>query len=945
MSKASWKALAVAASAVMLMSIAWGGSVALGAKKKGNPTAKALKTLVVRTNALPRNALPPAKKLRLQGAAKHARQVAGKRPCRAVKDLSRFRRVLLGARVKKGKKGAKAARKLAALGPISLKASSSLLASKRTKRCGGGTKPSRLSNTKWKVLKSDANGMKLKVQLPAVQFVARTGGGKTWTQLILPNTDAPGDPGTPGIPVASNVIGVPDGAKLIVKPGEADSYTLDGVDVFPAQPEPVDALTKAPNFAKPPFAAKPFAFDSKAYKAKGLEPSPADGDVLGRSRDLTIGDLVIPAVQYDAKAKKLKVLTSVEVDVIFKGGPHTFSDELNSPWEQAQRRLAASLLNANVVNSRLDFILRRCGSEMLVITNPATRTAADTFATARRAAGIRTSVVETGSGPGQIGTTAAAIQTYIRARLTDFLCIHPSYITIMGDDELVPTFPGINGIPSDLQYSMRNDADELPDVAVGRILGADQAQVGTAVAKIVGYETTAPAAPGFLNRAALASQFQDTDAAGEVNDGQEDRTFIQFSETVRSGLVKRGVTVDRIYDDSPTTSPTKFNDGTSLPASLLKPTFPWDGDGADVSAAWNEGRFLIIHRDHGWSDGWGHPSFTTTDVNALSNGSLLPVVMSINCSSAAYDYDEDSFTQSALVKADGGAVGVFGDTRDSPSWHNSQIGLGFVDALLPSVLPSEGPATNQRMGDALIHGKLRLAGLSPPAGDGSTRNELYLWHFFGDPSMQMWGGGKPPIVFDPNLFKAIFVEQIGPPKPEPPPYWVVVNLPRELAGQPISLLRGGEVIGKALAGDGSASIPASFGDGSVKPGELRIAVEGDGAQPVSAPVDGIPKAPTSLEQSCPRSSFTGQPLTVTGSLGGAPAGSVVDVTFTPPDESDPTVVHATTQADGSWQASVTPTPNQPGTWSVSSRYAGTGQYAESTAGPCTTVVSSVPEIE
>lgn len=938
MGKAVGRVLAIAISAAMLVSMAWGGAAAVSAKKKGNPTARALKTLVVRTNALPRNALPRAKRLRLQGAAKHARLVAGKRPCLAVRDLSRFRRVLLGVRVKKGKNGAKAAGRVAALGPISLKASSSLLASKRTKRCGGGTKPSRLTSTKWKILKSDANGMKLKVQLPTLHFVPRTGGGKTWTQLILPNTEAPGDPGTPGIPIASNVIGVPNGAKLVVKSGDVDSYTLDGVDVFPAQPESVDALAKAPNFNKSPFAAKPFTLDDQAYKAKGLlPPSPADGAALGTSRDLTIGDIAVPAVQYDAKNHKLKVLTSVEVDVTFEGGPHTFSDELDSPWEQAQRRLAASLLNANAVNSKLSFILRRCGAEMLVITNPATRTAADTFATARRAAGFRTSVVETGAGAGQIGTTTTEIQAYIRARLTALLCIHPSYITIMGDDELVPTFPGINGIPSDLQYSMRDDADELPDVAVGRILGADQTQVGAAVAKIVGYETTAPTGD-FLTHATLAAQFQDTDGEGQVNDGRENRTFTQFAETVRSGLVKRGVTVDRIYGDEPETTPMQFNDGTNLPSSLLKPTFPWNGTGADVSAAWNAGRFLVIHRDHGWSDGWGTPFYTTDDVNALKNGALLPVVMSINCASAAYDVDEDSFVQSALVKPDGGAVGVFGDTRNSPSWHNSQIGLGFVDGLLPSVLPSEGPATSQRMGDALINGKLRLAGLAPPASDGSTRNELYLWHFFGDPSMQMWGGGKPPIVFNPNLFKAIYKEQIGPPGPEPPPFWVEINLPRELAGQPISLLRNGEVIGKALAGDGSAAIPASFGDGSVKPGELKIAVEADGAQPVNAPVDGIPKAPTSLQQSCPARGSTGAPLTVTGTLSGAPAGSQVDVTFTPPDGSDPVVVKATSAADGSWKASVTPTFNQPGTWSASSHYAGTAELAESNAGPCTTVV-------
>ena len=134
---------------------------------------------------------------------------------------------------------------------------------------------------------------------------------------------------------------------------------------------------------------------------------------------------------------------------------------------------------------------------MLVITNPSTLAAANTLRGARkRAPGIRTSVFQTGAGAGQIGTTAAEIQAFIRARLTQLLCIRPSYVTIMGDDDLVPdVHRGTNGIPSDLKYSMKNDADELPDLAVGRIIGNDQAAVSTAVNKIISYENSPPAGP------------------------------------------------------------------------------------------------------------------------------------------------------------------------------------------------------------------------------------------------------------------------------------------------------------------------------------------------------------------------------------------------------------------------------------------------------------------
>jgi hypothetical protein len=864
-----------------------------------------------------------------------------------VRDLSHFRRILRTIKVKKGKRYQRARDRLAALGPSSLKASQKLLSDKRTKRCGGGVRPSTLANTQATVLSSDENGLSVRVQLPVLRFVPETGGGQTWTKLVAPNTDTPGAPGSPGIPVVSNTFGVPDGATVNVTTSNVQSYKLDGVDVFPAQPDPVDGTQPQPNFLAGPFATPPFTIDANTYAGKGLQPAqPADGGILGTARDVAIGNLTVPAVQYDPSTKAVKVLKSVDVHLTFLGGPHTFPDELFSPWEASQRRILASLLNSNLFRSRQFEIPRRCGEEMTVVTNPATRPAADTLAAARRAAGIRTSVFETGTGSGQIGTTPAQIQTFIRNRLTQVGCIHPSYVTIMGDDDLVPTFAGINGIPSDLQYSMKNDVDELPDVAVGRIIGNDQTAVQNAVNKIVNYESTPPGGPAlansFLAHATIAAQFQDDD-----NNGQENRTFVQFAETVRNGLVARGVTVDRVYGESPGNNPQKFNDGTDLPASLKKPTFAWNGTGAQVSTDWNAGRFLMIHRDHGWSDGWGTPGFGTADVQALTNGDKLPVLLSINCSSGAYDYDETSFAGESLVKPNGGAVGVFGDTRDSPTWHNSQIALGFVDALLPSILPAEGPATKQRMGDALINGKLRLAGLAPPATDGNTRNELYLWHYFGDPSMQMWGG-DPPLVFTAAQFTAVYREIPG-----PDPFEVNVTAPIELAGQVISLLRDGQVIGKGVVnGDGTAKVVATLTDTTAKEGELQIAIEPDGGQPIVAPVrGGHQPVDTTLTQQCPQSSVDGfsntPPFTVSGNLSPAFAGATIKIKYTtpagpgnnPPRSFEKT---ATTDASGNWSNTIDPRAEEPdnadGDWTVQSRFEADADHKASQSTTCTVTV-------
>ena len=930
------------------------------AQKLRQPSAgSALKQLVSQTNKLPSSAATKKQKAKLKKAAATARRSARKQPCTSVRQLATFRRVLRGIKVKKGRRNRTAINRLRALGPTSMSASRALLAGSRTKRCGGGVKPSKLETAQTTILQNDANGMKLRVDLPALRFVDEEGGGRTWTKLVLPETDSPADPGSPAIPTVAKTLGVPEGASMKVEATDTTSYTIDGVDVFPAQPDPVDqggpGVDPAPEFDEPPFTRRPFLVDGAEYRKRGNVPAqPADGAILGQSRDLTLGNLQIPAAQYNPAAKRLRVMNSVEVTVAFEGGSKKFSEQLQSPWEAPQRSLRNSLLNSAVVFGDLPTILERCGEEMIVITNPSTIAAANTFASAKRAQGMRTSVFQTGAGPGQIGTTAGQIQTLIRNHLTAGGCIRPSYVTILGDDELVPTFPGINGIASDLEYSLRDGADELSDVAVGRIVGNDAAGVTTAINKIISYENTPPGGP-WLRRAAFAAQFQDTDGEGQVNDGQENRTFTLFAERARSGILNTpggfGLSVDRIYEDSPTTTPLKFNDGTDLPAALKKPTFAWDGDGADVTAAWNEGRYLMVHRDHGWNDGWGDPYFDTNNVNALTNGNLLPVLMSINCASGAFDTDDTSFATQALVNPNGGAVGVFGDTRNSPSWHNTQIGWGFLDGLLPRVLAGEGPATKQRVGNALINGKNRLAGLSPPAGDGNTRNELYLWHYFGDPSMQMWGGEpiKLPVLTD---FRAQFVRDfvIGPPRPDPPPYGVEVSLPAEFNGQAFSLLRNGEVIGKGVAADGKARVPAAFDNSQPKKGELQVAFEGDGAVPITIPVDGVPeeqkpppgKTATQLSIACPEPVSFGGEATINGTLSPGFAGATIELTYT--TFSNTTFQRtATTNSNGQWSDTVDTGSfeNDPqgggngGTWTVSASYAGDSTHTGSGPQSCT----------
>ncbi len=806
-------------------------------------TAKTLRTLVKQTKKLSAKAVRGKSRKQLIKLATTAQKQARKSPCSSVGALTKYRKTLARTKVKAKPKKLKnrTLNQIAGLTTLSTTASMQLLASKKTKKCGGGVAPSTRPEAVTKVQASTEEHLKVAIAMPQVILKPERVGSRSYVKLLAPGTVTPGEPGQPGVPVVSELFGVPDGAEVSVDLASSKSMTLKGVRLYPAQPEPLDD-EKPPDFDAPPFSAAPFVPETPM---KGSFPrSPAETELMGTARDLRIGRLGLATAQYSPSSDTLKIFTKLVFDVKFEGGDG-FDGEMSSPWEISGARLAGGLLNAGVVGKFREYKILPCGEELMVITHADTLSEALVYANARTGDGFRTRTYVLGRS---MGTTAAEIQAFIRSHVNNIRCIRPSYVTIIGDDSYVPTFTnGPGNIPSDNPYSMANDADELPDLAVGRILGNDPEELQRFIAKINHYQETPPTGP-MLNHAAIAAQFQDTDAAGETNDGQEDRTFIQFAERARTGLRRTFNTVDRIYDDSPSTTPTHFVDGTPLPADLRKPGFAWDGDGADISAAWNEGRFLMVHRDHGWSDGWGHPSFGTGNVLALTNDNdHLPVLMSINCSSAAYDYDDTSFVQTALVKETGGAVAAFGDTRDSPSWHNSEIGLGFIDALLPKVLLGEGPSQKLRLGDALVHGKLRLAGLAPPSGPGivggsnATRNELYLWHLFGDPTMKMHGGGKTFTVFDPELFEAVYHELPFPDPQQPPPYEVELTLPRPLPGEPISLVtldRKGnllDVVGKAV-GDGTSKIviPAQFNNGT--PDRLAVVVNPDDATPVQIEV-------------------------------------------------------------------------------------------------------------
>jgi hypothetical protein len=704
---------------------------------------------------------------------------------------------------------------------------------------------------------NDDKGLQGAFKFPEAHFWKVQGPDKQeFGQVGVPGIDQAGmRPGLPNVPVYTRLIAVPVGATLMLDKSSTKIRQRNSLLLAPVQPEAADvaASQEEDPFPVDDFRDHPFAFDSKAYDSgKTFPENPVEIHRLGVLRDLELWQVSIAAGQYDTGKQILTLFDSVDVAFQFEGGKGYFRTERDlNPFNKQITGIEGLVLNYGILDKFIlpgDITQWICiGTEYLIITDPTFRTAADTLATWKRAKGISTAVVETGTDANDAGTSATEIKAYIEKKYDDCL-IRPSYVLLLGDAEHIPrwynrvitwddngtatTADDFADTPgSDLEYSLMGAGDILPDLALGRIPVDTLADAETVINKIVNYEQNPPNNHSFYKNMAFAAYFQCCSASA-ANDGTAVRSFTETAEFVRDEMTSEGYTVQRIYTsdddyhDDPTksgyynaatrdTTPDYYNNGARLPVDLRDGSgFAWDGDTNDVIDAFNDGNFLIFHRDHGSITRWGDPSFSTGNFASLTNGNLTPVVYSVNCATGLFDNEtrsaaNDDYTYStsnggvywaeSLLRQEDGAVGIIGDVRNSPTWANSALSRGLFDATWPGTAPEGSNTSITRLGDILNYAKGYLwgqIGVAQTAGSVSTNSatmDVILYHVYGDPTMEMWT--KDPHKF--WLGEIFIIEEYN-------PFGWRVRYP--VNGATLTALQDGLPIGRAVVQDGKADV-------------------------------------------------------------------------------------------------------------------------------------------
>ncbi len=579
--------------------------------------------------------------------------------------------------------------------------------------------------------------------------------GDEYQFLHIKGFDKMNQAGAPALPAHREVIAMPPGAEGNIVMINAIYQEYDGYMIHPAL-EPARDTYGSP---EPEFKIDEAIYNTDAFFPENI----VEITNIALVRGIPLAYTEIRPVQFNPVTRKIRVYTQVEFKIDYQGNASPYGIIANDNSRHFTDRLKRLVINSDNIPDGIERDRSNTDAgekEYIIITHDQYLTAANTLANWKRQLGYSVEVVS------QSSWTESQVQSAIQTRY-DSWTPKPDYFVIFGDHDgsyAVPgkvvytpyTPPDDGPFATDLYHAcMDGGSDWHPDIAWGRISISSLAEANVVVNKIINYEYAPPTTQSFYDNILNCAQYQDDD-----NNGYADRRFCHTSENIRDYLQgSHGYTSTRVYyTDATTTLSTRrynnttYSNGQLLPSELRSSSFNWAGGATEITSEIDDGKFIVFHRDHGYvgGSGWHRPYYTTTSMNSLNNGELLPIVFSINCHTGEYQLS-NCFSEKLMRMENKGAVGVVGASYFSLSGWNDAISVGMIDAIwaTPGVYPvfgSGGTGANYTigsgneiytMGDVLQQG---LYAMEQNFNGSSTYDqyEYELFMYFGDPAMKIW---------------------------------------------------------------------------------------------------------------------------------------------------------------------------------------------------------------
>lgn len=592
---------------------------------------------------------------------------------------------------------------------------------------------------------SRSNAIQLIYSVPEFTMEDVQVDGQIMKNITLPGTFLGNDEGMPNLPGKGSFIAIPQGSTPKVRIVSQRTETLHNIEIAPAQRIPLDTEKDFP-----------LVKNQSVYSKNAFYPeSPVMISEVNQIRGVDAINLGITPFQYNPVTKDLIVYQDLKVEITFEGGTGQFgNDAFRSRWWDPIMQdniLNYSSLPAVDYDKRFQSYSkgqRDIECEYIIITPTGSDflSWADSIANFRNQQGILTHIYTlTDVG----GNTETAIEAFIDNAYNNWT-IKPVACLLLGDygtdatkniiSHMYTHPDGYPNFASDNKYADVT-GDEMPDVVFARIVANNASQLQILCSRFLDYERNPPVDPLFYDKPITALGWQTV------------RWFQLCSEIVggfwKNTMNKHPRRINAVYEGSQNiwSSATNTSQVTNYFGSTgvgYIPATPgelggWTGGNATkINQAIDSGAFILMHRDHGYYDGWGEPAYSSSNVTALNN-TLLPFVFSINCQTGAYHRSADCFGEKFVRQTknghNAGALGIVCPSEVSYSFVNDTYVWGMMDNMWPNFMPDNETQPGSRgvfpaFGNAA--GKYFLKQSSWPYNTGNKQVTYRLFHMLGD---------------------------------------------------------------------------------------------------------------------------------------------------------------------------------------------------------------------
>jgi hypothetical protein len=571
------------------------------------------------------------------------------------------------------------------------------------------------------LLSQDQNGLILSLHIGAIDLDTVSIAGGTFTVLNVDGFNRSQKTGEPNLPVVNKVIAIPFGCEVRVDIMDYDVEEIDLGDyqisspIIPVQP----SLSKSQDPAEAEFKYNRDLYNRSGYYR--LPPvSPSD---VGVMRSLRLGMISIAPIGYDPAGNKIQVYKHMTVRVEFLNPDWETTTSMRSKYYSPFFEVVyGQIINYEPLPPAILNDLVTYPVKYVIIADRMFESQLQPFIEWKTKKGFNVIVAYTDI----IGYGNTAMRSYIQGLYNGSNPPSdpaPSFVLLVGDDQQIPAFSHGSHI-SDLDFC-EFTGDHNPEIYYGRFSAQNTSLLQPQIDKTLEYEQYTMPDPGFVGNVTMI--------AG-VDAG--------YAPTYGNGQINYGV---NLY----------FNSLHGIYSNTwLYPQSDDPGAAAAIIQTVNSGVGFINYTAHGSHDGWADPSFSSSNVNALTNAHKYPLAVGNCCLTNTFgsSYSTPCVGEVWLQAANKGAVGYIGGSNstywDEDYWWGvgygpiigsgpsyEQTGLGAYDGVFHD--HGEPLSEHYVVNDALIFcGNLAVQ----ESGSGLINYYWEIYHLMGDPSVMTYLG-------------------------------------------------------------------------------------------------------------------------------------------------------------------------------------------------------------